>query len=320
MFFCSLLGSKWSIPQNGSEIPFRTKSATYFIGGLVEQSLCFLVDNATVLHFALWAANILSWRYYIDQSTMPSINKEPSSINMSDSQRPAGAGLVRQNWRNRSITRIVMFILFLSSLLFNVATMHSSLSKSSSVLSDIETPYEQQVSLSYDMNHHNPAAGTTKHLSNQQLDPYLRVDDDGNGTKRIYPSWAVVTQCSLYHTDCPNHLDFQDYPFPLPPESQLQQDDDKSTGATDKWIEEFIKEFQQKSNTSDTHLIGYEFPAKVDDAKRQECIISNFISGRSTWQNPQQSYPSKRYTQHDCLLNDRRNLRQRHATWSLRNE
>ena len=189
---------------------------------------------------------------------------------MSNSQRPPAAGLVRQNRRNKKsiITRIVTFLFFLTSLIFNFL------------------------------------------LSNKHLNQYLRVDDNNNqvvqqqsnqvvrlhdeeeasliaiadGKKRTFPSWAVVTQCSLYHTDCPNHLDFQDYPFPLPPEeSQLQQEDDKRTGATDEWIEEFIKEFQQKSNTSDTHLIGYEFPSKVDDAKRQECIISSQTLSVEAW-------------------------------------
>ena len=32
--------------------------------------------------------------------------------------------------------------------------------------------------------------------------------------RSAFPSWAIVTQCSVYHTDCPNHLKFQEYPFP----------------------------------------------------------------------------------------------------------
>lgn len=140
-------------------------------------------------------------------------------------------------------------------------------------------------------------ANIIPNLGNQQLlntNQYLRADDNsvaqqsnrpklydeeasliafGDGKKRIFPSWAVVTQCSLYHTDCPNHLEFDDYPFPLPPESQSQQDDE-SKGTVNEWIEEFIEEFDQRSDTSDNHLVGYEFPTKVDDATRQECINS----------------------------------------------
>eukprot|EP00986_Skeletonema_menzelii_P011456 scaffold5903_cov81-Skeletonema_menzelii.AAC.12 len=82
------------------------------------------------------------------------------------------------NRRNKSIPRMVIFLLFIPSLLFNVATMHSSLSKSSRSLSDEETAYldypilerpqrsssssaSQLASPSHYMNHHNrPPQGT----------------------------------------------------------------------------------------------------------------------------------------------------------------
>ncbi len=138
-------------------------------------------------------------------------------------------------------------------------------------------------------------ANIIPNFSKQQLkiNQYLRADDNnhkvqlsnrlgsrdegaspisfGDGKKRIFPSWAVVTQCSLYHTDCPNHLEFQDYPIPLP----KQDDDDESVKALAESLE-WIDQFQLKNHTwdSDSHLIGYEYPAKVDAAAKQKCIAS----------------------------------------------
>lgn len=139
-------------------------------------------------------------------------------------------------------------------------------------------------------------ANIIPNLGSQQLklNQYLRADDNkevqqsnrrrdeeeasliaiGDGKRRAFPSWAVVTQCSLYHTDCPNHLEFQDYPFPLPPATQSQQDDDGMAALANK-TNEWIEEFKQRSDTDlGSHLIGYEYPAKVDDAIRQQCITS----------------------------------------------
>lgn len=132
-------------------------------------------------------------------------------------------------------------------------------------------------------------------LNNQQLNfnQYLRADDNyqvqqihrlgrhekeasliafADDAKRIYPSWAVVTQCSMYHTDCPNHLEFKEYPFPLP----KQEDGDESVNNASAKIHGWIEEFQQKNDTldSDRHLIGYEYPAKVGEATKQTCIAS----------------------------------------------
>mmetsp|Transcript_11421 Transcript_11421/g.19439 ORF Transcript_11421/g.19439 Transcript_11421/m.19439 type:complete len:139 (-) Transcript_11421:139-555(-) len=96
-----------------------------------------------------------------------------------------------------------------------------------------------------------------------KLNQYLRTDDNkevqqsnrrrdeeasliaiGDGKRRAFPSWAVVTQCSLYHTDCPNHLEFQDYPFPLPLATQSQQDD------------EGMAALANKTNCWESHLSG----------------------------------------------------------------
>ena len=90
--------------------------------------------------------------------------------------------------RNKSIPRMVIFLLFIPSLLFNVATMRSSLSKSSRSLSDEETAYldypilerpqrsssssssaSQLASPSHYMNHHSrppPGTAATKLLPN----------------------------------------------------------------------------------------------------------------------------------------------------------
>mmetsp|Transcript_12235 Transcript_12235/g.18873 ORF Transcript_12235/g.18873 Transcript_12235/m.18873 type:complete len:216 (+) Transcript_12235:158-805(+) len=138
-------------------------------------------------------------------------------------------------------------------------------------------------------------ANIIPNLGSQQLklNQYLRADDNkevqqsnrrrdeeasliaiGDGKRRAFPSWAVVTQCSLYHTDCPNHLEFQDYPFPLPPATQSQQDDEGMAALANK-TNEWIEKFKQRSDTDlGSHLIGYEYPAKVDDAIRQQCITS----------------------------------------------
>jgi hypothetical protein len=91
--------------------------------------------------------------------------------------------------------------------------------------------------------------------------------------KSALPSWAVVTQCSIYHTDCPNHLEFEAYPFPLlpMPSKEDEQHIILSSTKTNEWIEEWKKQSDKKS---DGDLVGYEYPAKVDDSNRKECIIS----------------------------------------------
>ena len=50
-------------------------------------------------------------------------------------------------------------------------------------------------------------------VSSQSKD--LQRNTDALLQSKVLPSWAIATQCSLYHTDCPNHLHFQEYPFPL---------------------------------------------------------------------------------------------------------
>ena len=100
----------------------------------------------------------------------------------------------------------------------------------------------------------------------------------GGEKQSALPSWAIVTQCSLYHTDCPNHLHFQDYPFPLPPQQQHQQQQqyEQNMSAlatkTNEWIKELVN--PQSHSDNGRHLVGYEYPEKVDDTKRQECIVS----------------------------------------------
>lgn len=94
------------------------------------------------------------------------------------------------------------------------------------------------------------------------------------GKKNVFPSWAVVTQCSMYHTDCPNHLQFREYPFPLP-SSQQEDEQSKKDSAIKTNASELIEDFNRGSFTdASAHLIGYEYPAKVDDSMRKHCIAS----------------------------------------------
>lgn len=86
------------------------------------------------------------------------------------------------------------------------------------------------------------------------------------------PSWAVATECSLYHTDCPNHLKFQDYPFPL----DLEGSNELSTADKFDWIEDTAAPTTLNNDVNFTdnmnHLVGYEFPPKADEQSKQECI------------------------------------------------
>mmetsp|Transcript_5451 Transcript_5451/g.11476 ORF Transcript_5451/g.11476 Transcript_5451/m.11476 type:complete len:177 (+) Transcript_5451:133-663(+) len=99
---------------------------------------------------------------------------------MSNSQQLLPA-VAADNRRNKSIPRMAIFLVFLPSLLFNVATMHSSLSKSTRPPSDDEAMRQptltiqsdpvlehqqrrrkHQASSSYTSNpHHNPSTTTT---------------------------------------------------------------------------------------------------------------------------------------------------------------
>eukprot|EP00984_Skeletonema_dohrnii_P020014 scaffold9681_cov103-Skeletonema_dohrnii-CCMP3373.AAC.7 len=87
---------------------------------------------------------------------------------MSNSQQqPAVAA---DNRRNKSIPRMAIFLVFLPSLLFNIATMHSSLSKSTLSPSDDEAAYLDYPVLEYQQRkrkyqassnpHHNPSTTT----------------------------------------------------------------------------------------------------------------------------------------------------------------
>ncbi len=80
------------------------------------------------------------------------------------------------------------------------------------------------------------------------------------------PSWAVVTECSLMHTDCPNHLKFEDYPFPLEGSTEL------STANKFDWIEDTAAPTKSNNDININHLVGYEFPPKADEQSKQECL------------------------------------------------
>jgi hypothetical protein len=85
------------------------------------------------------------------------------------------------------------------------------------------------------------------------------------------PSWAVVTECSLYHTDCPNHMQFQDYPFPLEGSNELS-----SAANNFDWIEDNAAPVSPNNDINSTNnsinLVGYEYPPKADTKSKQECL------------------------------------------------
>ena len=87
--------------------------------------------------------------------------------------------------------------------------------------------------------------------------------NNNNDFNEPLPSWAVVTQCSLYHTDCPNHMKFQDYPFPLEGSNEL-------LSTTDQF--DWIDNNDINSTTNSINVVGYEFPPKTDEQSKQECL------------------------------------------------
>ena len=105
----------------------------------------------------------------------------------------------------------------------------------------------------------------------------------------VFPSWAIATQCSMFHTDCPNHLHFQEYPFPL--QQQQQHDDDHHSRVVQssstnnitikakEWIRQLKTHNNNSSNTSNknhhySNLTSYIYPPKVSPSTQQTCLTS----------------------------------------------
>ncbi|KAK1735498.1 hypothetical protein QTG54_013661 [Skeletonema marinoi] len=97
---------------------------------------------------------------------------------MSDNHRyPLSSSTTSDNRRNISMPRVAFFLAFLPSLLFNIATMHSSLSKSVDETAYPDYPIReyqqsQQSSASYTNNNHpNPSTTATKLLPTAATHP-----------------------------------------------------------------------------------------------------------------------------------------------------
>lgn len=156
--------------------------------------------------------------------------------------------------RSLLLPKILIFVILLASILiYNITTQNGYLKTLRGVL------VEDDLLLSGGGDNKSGGAVTSSSYNNDFNEPL--------------PSWAVVTQCSLYHTDCPNHMKFHDYPFPLKGSNEL-------FSATDQfdWIEDTAapttsNNVNSTNNNSINDLVGYEFPPKADEQSKQECLI-----------------------------------------------